>query len=163
MFTFLVKKTETSERAGVMGSGGAPVKMEYDDYHMTQSESPVFPVTGGESPGCCRAVSPDKKKRKTTTWGGSAVSVKDTLPKSRNSSGVGIAKTLDFSGQRYTIVVAPRVRVLKVLTTARRTASWCDFHQVVHGPATSDSWPSHLFYVSARKSASVTLLNSTTY
>ena len=122
MFTFLVKKPEPSPGARGMGSVDTEVKleMENDDYRMTQPEPPEFPVPGGQAPGGCRA---ERKKKRTTTSGGSTVSGKATLTKSRKSSGVGIAKALEFSGQRPTFVVARRVRALKVLTTARRTAS----------------------------------------
>ena len=61
MFTFLVKKTEPSPGAGDMNNAGAQVKMDYDDYHMIQSDPPEFPVPGGESPGGCRVVPRDKK------------------------------------------------------------------------------------------------------
>ena len=122
MFTFLVKKLETSPGDRDMGNVDTEVKMEMenDDYRMTQPEPPEFPVPGGQAPGGCRA---ERKKKRTTTSGGSTASGKATLTKSRKSSGVGIAKALDFSDQRPTFVVARRVRALKVLTTARRTAS----------------------------------------
>jgi hypothetical protein len=158
MFTFLVKPTESSPAAGGMGSVGADVKMEYDDGDMTQHVPPdsELPVSGGESPGGCRAVAPGKKKRTSTS--GSAASTKSTS-KSRKPSGVGIAKALDFSGQRTTIVLAPRARALKVLKTARRTASWCVFHQEAYGPVITDRWPSDLFHICANRSASAALRN----
>jgi hypothetical protein len=81
---------------------------------------PLYDVPGGQAPGGCRA---ERKKKRTTTSGGSTSSGKATLTKSRKSSGVGIAKALDFSDQRPTFVVAGCVRALKVLTSARRTAS----------------------------------------
>ena len=65
MFTFLVKPTELSPAAGGMGSVASQGKMEFDDYHMTQSHPPGFPFPGGESPGGCRAVSPGKKNAPT--------------------------------------------------------------------------------------------------
>jgi hypothetical protein len=161
MFTFLVQPTEPSPAAGDMGSVSAQVKTEFQDYDMTQSEPPVFPVSGGQAPGGGRVVPPGKKKRTSTS--GSAASGKPTSTKSRKSSVVGIAKALDFSGQRTTIVVAPRARALKVLRSARRTASWRVFHQEAHGAPITDSWPSDLFYMSANRSASAALHNSTTY
>ena len=164
MFTFLVKKTVSSPGAAGMGSVGAQAQMHYDDYHMTQPP-PEFPVPGTEAVSGCRVVRQSKKKHTTTV--GSADSPKPTSSKSRKSSGVGIGKTLDFSGHRTTIVLAPRVRALKVLRVSRRTVSWRVFYQVAHGPAMTDSWTSHLFYVkcqmSANKSASAALHNSTTH
>ena len=162
MFTFLVKPTESSPSTGGMGSVAADVKMEYDDGDMTQHVPPdsELPVSGGESPGGCRAVAPGKKKRTSTS--GSAASTKSTS-KSHKPSGVGIAKALDFSGQRTTIVLAPRARALKVLKTARRTASWRVFHQEAHGRVITDKWPSDLFHTCVTRSASAALRNSTTY
>jgi hypothetical protein len=163
MFTFLVKPTESSPSNGGMGSVAADVKMEYDDGDMTQHVPPdsELPVSGGESPGGCRAVAPGKKQRTSTC--GSAASTKSTSTKSRKPTGVGIAKALDFSGQRTTIVLAPRARALQVLKTARRTASWRVFHQEAHGPVMTDRWPSELFHICANRSASAALRNSTTY
>ena len=55
------------------------------------------------------------------------------FPVPGKSSWVVIAKDLDFSGQRTTIVVAPCVRALKVLRVYRCTV-WCRvFHQETHG------------------------------
>ena len=138
--------------------------MEYDDGDMTQHVPPdsELPVSGGESPGGCRAVAPGKKKKRTST-SGSAASTKSTSTKSRKPTGVGIAKALDFSGQRTSIVLAPRVRALRVLKTARRTASWRVFHQEAHGRVITDRWPSDLFHTYATRSASAALRNSTTY
>ena len=59
-------------------------------------------------------VPPPAKKKQTTTLR-SAASAKTTSSKLCKTPGGGIAKTLDFSGQRTTVAVPPRVRVLKVL------------------------------------------------
>ena len=62
MFTFLVKKLEPSPGDRDMGNVDTEVKMEMenDDYHMTHTESPEFPVPGGQTPGGCAE---HKKKR----------------------------------------------------------------------------------------------------
>jgi hypothetical protein len=63
MFTFLVQPTEPSPDAGDMGSVSAQVKTEFQDYDMTQSEPPVFSVSGGQTPVGGRVVPPGKKNQ----------------------------------------------------------------------------------------------------
>ena len=82
---------------------------------------------------------PSAGKEKQTTTLSCAVSAKTTSSKLRKAPGGGIVKDLDFSGQRTTIVVSPRVRALKVVRAARRASSWRAFYQVKHQPAITDS------------------------
>ena len=143
MFTFTVKKTQSSVTVGVMSNVGAEVKME--------------PKVAG---GPC--VLPTSKNKHSTTLG-SAASAKTTSSKLRKATGGGIVKDLDFSGQWTTIVVPPRVRAFKLIRTVRRTVSWLVFHRVEYQPVITDSCPSHLFYMSVLKSESVTLQTSVTH
>ncbi len=146
-FTYAVHKTPSDTAAGKSIVGG-DVKMEYDE---------------DETAGGPRVVRRPGAKKKLTATFESAVSAKTTTSKTRKSSGGRIVKSLDFSGQRTSTDVSPRVRALKVIRDARRTASWRIFHQVEHDPAVTGSWPSHLFYMSVLKSASDTLRNSTIF
>ena len=134
MFTFAVKKPQPE------------VKMECE-----------APETAGGP-----RVPPAAKKKQTTTVA-SVASAKTTSSKLRKAPGGGIVKALDFSGQRTTVAVPPRLRALKVIRAARRAASWRVFDQLEYQRVITDSWPSHLFYMSAVKSASAALQNSVTY
>ena len=100
MFTFVVKKTKPSVAVGGMSSVGTEVKMEPE-------------VAGGPR------VLPTTKNKHTTTFG-STVSTKTTSSKLRKAPAGGIADVLDFSGQRTTIAVPPRVRALNVSHTPKQ-------------------------------------------